>query len=605
MTRNIYLIPGRPNLLTSVLATLPAERQYSWIYVGKDVYICTLLEKIIGNRAARISISEDLQKTARQYRDDYIDYIGKIFVTHESPIWFLTSLSEKNPFISDFFLNFCYLTVCLNYIHESERDLIIVGENRAVLHALKENLNEDPDTRMMIYDSPLHSGIENIRYSCAKIKNKLVFLCRYMARVFLAKVFSIVKRHSREIKMSDQLIITHTFTDYRSFPEMGVYKESYLGNLCDDIAKKTTGLVYLSDVLPTLWYPKALYPLFFVKNRIYLKEEFLSLTDIFNAMLYVRTNYPEIHEKIPFGGLNVLSILQEDLSQDRATARVEQSYLNYFISKRISRRFVVKSFLFSFENHVWERAFCDGFKKMGDTKLIAYAIVFINRMYTCYSVSRVEKAVVPHPDIIIVSGSQGKDMLAESGFDADKIIIGGAVRYPNLRADEKKIRHVSKKTVLLALSAEINASLELVFKSVHAFSRSGELNIIIKCHPIVPYNKIAPFLPKLPGHFSISDEPIGILLSRSDLVLYTESTVCVEAVAQGIPIMHVRSDHSIDINIFEGDESVPSYADPIDINSETMRIVNGEEKLPSNELISHLFQPIDMQKIESVFLEIP
>jgi len=603
MRKKVYLLPGYHYLLKSLLKTFPPEKHCSWIYLGKDFRACKKLEILVGTRADRIHISEDLQVCARLHREDYLNYIGEIFAGCESPIWFLSSISEKNPFASDFFLYFCYLAVSLKQIRQIDTDLIIICENKAVRNSLMDNINEGSSVEIIRIDSGILFITESVRWFCKKNMNILVFLSRFFLRILLARLFSLMKRQSRKITSKDPIILTHTWTDARSFPGNGVYKEAYLGNLCDDLKKQTDNFFYLSDILPTLWYPKALYNLTGVKNRLYLMEEFLSFTDPFKALINVRTQYPKTLRNIPLSGLDVSTLVQNDLSTDQQTTRVEQTYLNYSISKNISRQISVRSFLFTFENHVWEKAFCDGFKKVANTRLIAYAIVFVNRMYTCYSLSETEKHVIPQPDILLVSGVQGKDMLVKSGFPGDTIVIGGAVRYPNLQKIRETPGTGSGKNIVLALSGEINSSLELVFKSLDAFSHIEDLHIIIKCHPTIPFSKLSLFLPDLPGHFSVSEEMMETLLGKADLVMYTESTVSVEAAFRGIPVIQVRSDHAIDINIFEGEPSVPSCADPGDICRHATRILNGDETLPPNDVITHLFSPIDMQKITSVIMK--
>jgi hypothetical protein len=603
MRKKVYLLPVYHHLLKSLLTTLPREKYGSWIYLGKDFRTCKKLETLIGTRADRIHISDDLQECARLHREDYLDYIGEVFTGCDSPVWFLSALAEKNPFASDFFLHFCYLAVSLDQIRTTDTDLIIIGENRAVLASIVDNLKDDSSVEIIRYDSGLLSIAESARFFCTKNINILVFLSRFFLRILLARLFSLIKMRSRKLTSGDPVILTHTWTDSRSFPVNGVYHEAYLGNLCDNLKTQTGNFFYLSDVLPTLWYPKALFRLVPVKSQLFLMEEFLSVADPLKALVHVRTQYPDNLKEIPLSGLDVGALVRNDLFMDRQTTRVEQTYLNYAICNNISLQIPVRSFLYTFENHVWEKAFCDGIKKVGDTRLIAYAIVFVNRMYTCYSLSETEKLAIPQPDVLLVSGAQGKEMLEASGFEGDSIIIGGAVRYPNLQKTRETPAAGSGKNIVLALSGEINSSLELVFKSLDAFSHNVDLHIIIKCHPTIPFSKLSPFLPALPGHFSVSEEMMETLLGKADLVMYTESTVSVEAAFRGIPVIQVRSDHTIDINIFEGEPSVPSCANPKDICRHATRILNGDETLPPNDVITHLFSPIDMQKITSVILK--
>lgn len=598
-------MPGYRIPLEKLLNTISSKKKCSWIYLGKDLRLCSDLEKIVERKADRINIGEDLQIFAELYRNDYVDFIGKLSLNNESPLWYLTSLSEKSPYISNFFLFCCYVKVCQKVIRDNDNDLIIIYENRAVLNAIQDNLGEEPDIVIISHDFKLLSYLESCIVFFTRVKKQCIFIIRTLIRIVFARIFSLIKMQSRRTNSDDPFIIMHSYADSRSFPAVGVYRESYLGNLSEEISKNTKNFFYLVDVLPTLWYPKAIFHLIHIKHQLYIIEEFLTVRDLLTALITIHTNFPKFIKSKRFANLNVRAILAHDLAHDWRDTRTIQCYLNFFISQRISHRFAVNTFLFMFENQIWEKAFCEGFKKASRTKLVAFAVVFINRLYTCFTISSYEKTVIPQPDVILVSGEQGKEMLLTSGFDPEKILVGGAIRYPDIG---KEITHSWKpdeKTILIVLTGELNQSLELLYTSIKAFSNMTAIKVIIKCHPTIPINKLSRYLPPLPGHFHVIDKPIVDLLNSANLVVYTESSVSVEALALGIPILHVKSEYSIDINIFNGTDFVPSLGNPSDINQVAKEILEGKKlsTVPNKKVISQLFSPIDMQLIKKVIFQ--
>ncbi len=363
MTRNVYIVTCHRNVLKNCLKRVPIQTPFFWIYLGKDIFKSKKIEELIGTIAERVNIGEDLQEVARIYRQDYIDYIGKLSLEYDTPLWFLTSLSEKNPFVSDFFLHFCYVKICQKRIFEQSNNLIIVCENRGIFNSLWENLQNYPQINIVFYDSRFSQIIDNLFSLSVRVKNKLVFLLRYLLRVALAKIFSAVMRHSTGVKDDDPVIIMHSWTDYRSFSQQSDYKEVYLGDVGDGLEKSENNFIYLADILPTMWYPKALYNLCHVNKKIYLMEEFLSFGDVIASLTFVQRNYPNSKTNSFFDEVEVGTLLSHEFVKDRSSFRPEQSYLNYFISQRILHRFTVRSFLFTFENHIWEKVFCEGFKR--------------------------------------------------------------------------------------------------------------------------------------------------------------------------------------------------------------------------------------------------
>jgi predicted glycosyltransferase len=83
----------------------------------------------------------------------------------------------------------------------------------------------------------------------------------------------------------------------------------------------------------------------------------------------------------------------------------------------------------------------------------------------------------------------------------------------------------------------------------------------------LPFEEISGYLNiELPEHFTVSKRPIVELLRESDVLLYTGSTTCVEAIAAGVPPVHVESDLSIDLDRLDFDPGIRASArDPGEI----------------------------------------
>lgn len=600
--KKLFLISADVTAINKLIIKLSPNGDLYWVYFGKNINLCQKIQDNLGNDIKRISIGDMIQETADKSREQYIDYIGQLFSNSPSPIWYLTSLSEKNPFVSNFFLNYCYIEVCkkilLNY---PERIVIIICENDALKESLIVNLSKEPQIIFEIIESSqFRKATQNIWKNILTGKWKINFCYRNIARILLAKCIGLIKGHSLKERGKSKNILMHSWTDKRCFPKRGVFKNVYFGDLGGSIEKKYPNVIYLSDVLPSEWFFSVFIKLIPTEKKVYLLEEFLSVSDVFRSLFFVSRNYPKLISIPTFNNLNVSSIILDEIKQDRRNIRINKAFLNSLICKRVCNSCNVGIFIFPFENHIWEKILCEGFRKYcPNVKSIGYAVPFINRMYTCYSISRMEKNRSPEPDFLFVSGEQGKLFLTKSGFESNKIFVGGAIRYPHF-GRFTKTQKKNGKMVLIALSGEIGASIELAKKAILAFYRDSKIQIILKCHPLIPFKEISHYLPELPETFSISNESIDTLLDKVNLVLYTESTVCIEAVERGIPIIHIKSDHSIDINIFDGFDSVISCSEPDDILRYSRDILDGTYNLPSNDQIRTLFSPIDIEQIDTI-----
>ncbi|OPY36123.1 MAG: hypothetical protein A4E35_02165 [Methanoregula sp. PtaU1.Bin051] len=604
--RTIFLVSATEPAIDRLGKTCRPDKVCSWVYLGVSVAGSRKIERELGNKFHRLFIGDLLQKKAQAAREDYIDYTARLLSSTGSPIWFLSSLSERNPFVTRFLLHYSYLEVGKELASQSGcEDLVLFCEADSVLDTLAHILSQDTD-RVVVISHGTGLFTSQLYRKAVKTIKKGWFFTRFALRIAGARLFRLLKGPITQHGITDRYVILHSWTDSRAFPAPGRFANPYFGEIGPALEKEWPAFIYLADILPSYWYPRAMFHLLKAKRNICLMEEFISLNDLFRALSTAAAEYP-VPTDIPlFRNLDVSGIVLDEIERDRSDTRVEQTILNSCIARRLCRQYPVGLFIYAFEHHTWEKMFCSAIKEgKFPTALAAYAIVFVNRMYTCYSLSSYEKATAPLPDVIFVSGEQGKSMLASSGFDDNLIRVGGAVRYPNFLSGTVTQRNRSARAgkILLALSGEINTSLELVLKAMEAFTPLSGTQITIKCHPTIPYSVLSRYLPPLPEGFSVTDRSIAQLLPESDLVLYTESTVCVEAVAAGVPVLHVRSDHSIDINIFEDDPSVPSCADPADIRKRSEIILQGGQVLPSSDLVKQLFLPADTEAIVSQLVQ--
>jgi predicted glycosyltransferase len=124
---------------------------------------------------------------------------------------------------------------------------------------------------------------------------------------------------------------------------------------------------------------------------------------------------------------------------------------------------------------------------------------------------------------------------------------------------------------------------------------------VFKFHPDCPYRFIARDTGILPEHFIISDKPSGDLLKESHVLLYTSSATSIEAIALGVPVLHIKSDSTIDRdNLSDFPSSVrESVSTPDDIVKATERLLKMDEKELSRkrllwaEVVAEMFGTVD------------
>jgi len=602
----IFIIPATKREAINFLQNYDAKNFDYWIYLGRHATRCADIETIIGDAIKKKEIGEELQKAARSHRQNYINFIGNLAKSEKKPFWYLTSLSEKNPYVSNFFLNFCYIQVLITIISNNRDKICVFCESDALAKSLKKNLENSPDFKVFCQVLPFSVSDTQLLSLISLIKKKSWFVIRFLFRVLYAKIHAKIvggiRRNNGNSFNKQPSIIIHSWADHRSFSDTGEYQDIYFGDLSKRLQLNQLNVIYLIYFLPTIWYSTAVNKMRLSSVRGCLFEEFIDFSDIYLALVRVYRQKKWISNMFILSGLDVSDLVYDEKAQDWANSRAEQSYLSYCAGKKMCQSFGIHSFIYTFENHIWEKMIIEGIRNVcPKTDIIGYAHSTVNRMDLVYSLSSVENDFAPLPNKILVNGIRAKRQLIEFGFNSNQIEIIGALRYESLKAQVRVHNSEEKNRILVVLSVNFDGSVEMILKCTEAFRNLDNIRVTFKPHPAHKISNFSWYIKYLPSSFSFSSDPIHELFKNTDLVIYTDSTASVEAATKGIPLLHIKSNFTIDINIFEDTSIVPSANSPDQIRSIAIKILNSHDFSSESiqKVIEELFAPVDEQRILS------
>ena len=107
------------------------------------------------------------------------------------------------------------------------------------------------------------------------------------------------------------------------------------------------------------------------------------------------------------------------------------------------------------------------------------------------------------------------------------------------------------RTVLIATSIGPEAE-ELAHISANLFNEDDGIKVILKCHPLQQVEKIRGLdRAWFSGHLQLSDEPIVELMQKCSLMVYSVSSVCIQALALGLPLIHMRPQINLEMDPLE------------------------------------------------------
>ena len=536
------------------------DRKFKWVYLGEDVSRAISIDEMMRDKGQRIETAEMLQETARSLRQSYIDYIGKLSVERNSLMWWAGRLSEKNPYVSKTFLHACYIKLSMDILKKySNESLVFLVEKRAARRSILKNLS----TCNLKH---VESEGESIREALKDLKEFIMykgwFLLNNIYRIAISKY---AYRMQKRVKSRTPLVLIHTIIDRRSFDEKGSYHESYFGGLPDHLKKSGKNVIVVPYVWGTVPYQKTIDRMAKSENVFLVPHAFLSVRDIFCVFFTTLANMPKKMVFPRFGDMDISEVIYEDLKNDRIGMRVASDMLLYYLVKRLKKKqLLIDTVIYTYENQSWEKVLCSAMWKFYPSAyLIGYQHSAFSLMHLNHFFSKYESNIVPLPDRIVTTGRHAKDVFIESGYPDEKVAQGGAVRYVHLLGPKisTKSRKRDKPVILATPSIESSEAVELIWKIFKAFEHRSEYKVVIKCHPVMPFEKISRHLNiKFPEHVVVSDTPVAELLKESNVLLYMDSTTCVEAIAAGVPPVHVESDLSIDLDKLDFNPGVRTSA---------------------------------------------
>lgn len=166
----------------------------------------------------------------------------------------------------------------------------------------------------------------------------------------------------------------------------------------------------------------------------------------------------------------------------------------------------------------------------------------------------------PVPDLVATIGQDFRDRLVALGAPADRVTIGGALRYTAILAAQSGTRQPAAggpHLVLAACSMDEREALELAHKAVDATSGLDGVRLAINFHPMVSAHFRTAIRERIASlcdcrHVEFVEGGAEEWLGRTSIVLYSASGTAFEAVARGIPAIFVGSELALDLDKMAG-----------------------------------------------------
>lgn len=521
------------NKLRQFVNRRPAKCQY--INAGeRDEIIESIMENNLQNEIKLDFDSSFKEKFLRSY----IDLIGKMGLKYNSPYWWVTHTAAKNQFGSPFFSNLYIFWSIINKLEDLRKDLLIVNPPEAIIGSLKEYSRAN-SINLFIYHGNSNKPISVLKHALTSLASKIYFIFKITKRKYIADKY-LKNKFNRCVNHKKDYYVLRSWFYPRSIQP--VYRDSFFGILPDYLIKQNKNLLIVAGI----WEDYDATTKKIAENEGYFiipHEFFIKYADPIRVVFDICSNKIRIREKIVFAGIDISGILKAALDMEFNEKQILDSYVHCYYMKRLLGTIKVHTFTTTYENYPWEKMCFFSIKKYSPkTRIIGYQHSRLSPADLTMYLSEYEKNIIPIPDKINTTGIITKNFLEEYG-NYDKTMVKECCALRSSDILEQPVQRKRTGNILLVLGGLPSRAVDTVNFAYKALKDIGKYNIILRCHPALSlerFRKKLNFDITLWGNLFLSNRnDVKADLQEADMVIYDASTISLEAISMGIPIIHI------------------------------------------------------------------
>ena len=301
-----------------------------------------------------------------------------------------------------------------------------------------------------------------------------------------------------------------------------------------------------------------------LENSIRAHDPVILLEDCFGFGDLLKTSIASVRDLFrinirgTLGDMSLQPTLQCERQREAENGRPMQSRLSYYVGKKLAQLGIIpKLVIHQYENQPWEKTLRLGLREnFPEVRIIGcqhvpLAPLFIN---SYPSHREIQQNLIP--DHLLVVGEYYAKLFMQHGFPADKISVGGGLRFEVLIDNETSSDHQPRREIrqfLCCTSISFEETFELVHKVIEAAQDLRGVEFVVNFHPVLPAScraKVEAFIDtaNVSGKATVrhSDETVDELLPAADLVIYNTSSAALNALGVGCPALSVLRDFNLD-----------------------------------------------------------
>jgi hypothetical protein len=477
--------------------------------------------------------------------------------------WMMSSVSSRNKYQSELFRNLVLLSFISELASQNKGKEI---EVRTSNYALTKVTNYELDNVSIVYRGSIK---DRIGLYIRPIK-------RYLFSLYILSSRAVARRPRKRFMLPDNAILVDTFVlnnkdgDEGSLNN-GVFKDRYYPGMIDylDDTEKAR-VVFVPTLIGYNKFRSVFSELRKSDTPFLVLDDYLKLRDYFaSAMLPFKINFVR-NIDLMFKGYDITRMVNFDIYLGRGdTIGMLGILYSRFVRRLAQNNASIDLYLNWHEHQLIDRAVVKGirtyFPKVVTHGYQGYVISKSLHLYTQPSITEYAYGYVP--DRIFVTGKKLVDSV--KSFNSEIIVdVAPGFRFRNIWKSYDLERTQDKFTILLGLPISLKDTqviLKLLEPCFENWSRD-EYKILVKPHPTWTPDIIRNYVNrKYHSDLHFVKDDFHEIMAQTDLLITSASSVALEAVVTGKPVIIVSSLSMIIQNPIPPDLCVESWRVVLDV----------------------------------------
>tara|TARA_Y100000588_G_C14273470_1_gene933348 strand:+ start:245 stop:1945 length:1701 start_codon:yes stop_codon:yes gene_type:complete len=496
-----------------------------------------LILDLCQNSKLESQVFDTLRKISLNKIGEFNDLIGNVSETQSNNVdWWIEQPASRNIHQSPLFYRFCCIHLIIELINSGTNIEKIIVDSAALSGIIKK-LKEKQNLNFEIY-GPTEELPRFPNYIWKSIKPFFKMWKKKRAQFRAAIKTKNLTTEPPKIPL--------TLIDQFVFPKF-ITKERYYNGLWDSLSPEQQQKTFFVPTLVMMGddeFEAAYHELRTSKKNFLIKEDYLTSSDLIFSLLHL---FRVWFIKLPFQdvlGVNFSTLIREELISGVGHFSAFEGLLNYRFAKRLKEKlFNLFLVIDWWEGQPMDKGWNLGFHTyFPETTLKGYLGYAPRTIELQLRPSESEIRYGAAPAIIATIGEKFSCEMnsTKPSFRAE---TAPAFRFGHLWETrvEKKSDYGSYR-ILMALSFDWSESVDILEQVIDSgLVESEELNFILQPHPTVKLDTLKNCLGnKWPSRFQEGEQPTPEEIRQSDLLITGISSIGLEAIVMGIPVIVVE-----------------------------------------------------------------